>query len=288
MEELPVILTIAVQHGKTEDLIKLILEKDDISGVQVNEDVTSYVWTIDNKYYTANVNLYSLNSINFYKNNLKSVEAVVFYYDCISENFQDVLIDQLNEWISYVKNNNISVKILVFNNSTEKEIRKDTVEQWCIKNNFELVEIEQKQKDEQICVEFAENTGIKRVIEILHTHHWPNFVLKGHRHISNNINNFKAVDVDVNRANNKTHSAKDNKINNTNNSSNELQDNFEDELDDIDQLTTFYGNLKCFKRDFSALSDQERFSQAEKIVKAFWNAIHGDSDEFSESEDETK
>lgn len=37
------------------------------------------------------------------------------------------------------------------------------------------------------------------------------------------------------------------------------------------------------KKEISTLSGSEKLNQAEKVVKAFWKAVGGDSDEFSNS-----
>lgn len=51
----------------------------------------------------------------------------------------------------------------------------------------------------------------------------------------------------------------------------------------MEQVSTLFKDFHTMKRDISSLSNDEKFKQAEKVVKAFWRAMHGDSDEFSES-----
>lgn len=51
----------------------------------------------------------------------------------------------------------------------------------------------------------------------------------------------------------------------------------------MEQLSTLFKDLQTMKQDISSLPTDEKFKQAEKVVKTFWRAMHGDSDEFSES-----
>jgi hypothetical protein len=53
--------------------------------------------------------------------------------------------------------------------------------EWCIAHGFELVELspeEPEEEDEDLEDDFPESLGMKRVIEALKAHLWPNLVLK--------------------------------------------------------------------------------------------------------------
>lgn len=55
-----------------------------------------------------------------------------------------------------------------------------SVEEWCINNKYELVELEtETSKTQEEEAGFSERTGIERIIEILDAHEWPNLVMKG-------------------------------------------------------------------------------------------------------------
>lgn len=53
--------------------------------------------------------------------------------------------------------------------------------------------------------------------------------------------------------------------------------------ENMEQLNSLFKNLQSMKQQISSLSTSEKLDQAEKVVKAFWNAIDGDSNEFSDS-----
>lgn len=51
---------------------------------------------------------------------------------------------------------------------------------WCVQNGFELVELNPETEcDSDVEDDFPESVGIKRVIQALGAHLWPNMVLKG-------------------------------------------------------------------------------------------------------------
>jgi hypothetical protein len=55
-----------------------------------------------------------------------------------------------------------------------------SVQEWCVEQGFELVELnpelDLEWEEEQ---DFIETTGIKRVVQALHAHVWPNLHMKG-------------------------------------------------------------------------------------------------------------
>lgn len=55
-----------------------------------------------------------------------------------------------------------------------------SAQEWCVKEGFELVELEPEVDEEwEAEQDFIETNGIKRVIQALHAHIWPNLVMKG-------------------------------------------------------------------------------------------------------------
>lgn len=55
-----------------------------------------------------------------------------------------------------------------------------SVQEWCVEQGFELVELnpelDPEWEEEQ---DFIETTGIKRVVQAMHAHLWPNLHMKG-------------------------------------------------------------------------------------------------------------
>jgi hypothetical protein len=58
-----------------------------------------------------------------------------------------------------------------------------SVQEWCVEHGFELVELnpelDPEWEEEQ---DFIETTGIKRVVQAMHAHLWPNLRMKGEEH----------------------------------------------------------------------------------------------------------
>lgn len=52
-------------------------------------------------------------------------------------------------------------------------------QEWCVKKGFELVELDPEVDEYESEQDFFETTGIKRVIQALHAHVWPNLTMKG-------------------------------------------------------------------------------------------------------------
>ncbi len=52
---------------------------------------------------------------------------------------------------------------------------------WCIENEFELIELEaqEESEDEEVVDDFKESNGIVRIIQALQAHRWPDMRLKG-------------------------------------------------------------------------------------------------------------
>jgi hypothetical protein len=59
----------------------------------------------------------------------------------------------------------------------------NSVQRWCVENGFELVElnpeIESDEEEEMALPGLAPTTGIKRVMQALQSHLWPNMQMKG-------------------------------------------------------------------------------------------------------------
>ncbi|KAK7602879.1 hypothetical protein V9T40_006853 [Parthenolecanium corni] len=276
MDELPVILAVGINDSKPEYLIKSILESDGQSNSESIEDPSSYCWEISNKYYSAKVHFEVCSLADVNVSNLSSlIEAVIIYFDFVSETF----LNQLNQLNNTLKNTKPAVQLIVCS-SEVSESHKNCVEDWCIRNKYELVELKPKIDAEDCETDFEECYGIDRVKEILSSHQWPNLVMKGKS--SNAISESFSLLQNLEILENGTKSCEDGPSDYPND-----EFELEESLNDMEQLSTLFKDLQTMKQDISSLPTDEKFKQAEKVVKTFWRAMHGDSDEFSESDDET-
>lgn len=74
------------------------------------------------------------------------------------------------------------IKILVCKTAEETApVPKLTIQNWCIANGFELVEIDpldERSDDDDTEDDFIESKSVRRIMQALHAHPWPNLVLK--------------------------------------------------------------------------------------------------------------
>ncbi|XP_067666807.1 alpha- and gamma-adaptin-binding protein p34-like [Haliotis asinina] len=162
-----------------DEFVKLILGTENLPTAQhVTESVKAYDWHIDTKYYTADVNLCtSLSRTIGNQEFATSVQAFIVYFDPKQES----TFELVKAWMPYLEQIEPEILILVCNNSSHTDaVGRISAQQWCIDNGFELVELnpEVDNEDEDLEDDFVETTGIKRIIQALHAHTWPNLILK--------------------------------------------------------------------------------------------------------------
>lgn len=161
------------------EVIRRILSVEELpESVHVLEDVYSYPWHIDTKYYTADVLLCTTADRTIGdKSFAEAVQAFVIMFDSREKSN----LDQVSMWLPYLEELQPAVQILVCEECTEDdEVSHDTAIQWCLKNSFELVELSSRAVDSDDSDEddFKETVGIPRIIEALSCHSWPNLVMK--------------------------------------------------------------------------------------------------------------
>ncbi|XP_048736444.2 alpha- and gamma-adaptin-binding protein p34-like [Ostrea edulis] len=161
-------------------MIKDILEVDKLpdSNKEI-EDIVSFDWKIETKYYTAEIKLCSTTKRTVGTSEFaEGVQAVVIYFNAIQvENF-----DLVKAWLPYLKEISPAIQILVCKNIPQSQAaHRHTVQNWCLDNDFELVELDPEVKPDEDD-DFQETTGIKRITQALHAHMWPNMILKENQH----------------------------------------------------------------------------------------------------------
>ncbi|XP_065212046.1 alpha- and gamma-adaptin-binding protein p34-like [Planococcus citri] len=277
MTFLPSILVADIHGGKGEEIIKLITKTEEVGNSEVQSGSSCFKWQIDNKYYYADVNLCTSNPQTSFSEDFKDfVEAVILHFDADKR----IVIDDLNKWLSYLESFHISEKILLCRTCKElTEVEKDAVNDWCIKNEYELVELESPQTEDDSDISFPEAVGIDRVIEILHSHQWPNLIRKEKIVHESDLSNDEILEESAS----KTQTCENSNHSKSRHEDESLAD--EDEFENMEQLTLIFKNLRSMKNEISSLTTEQKLDQAEKVVKAFWNAVGGDADEFSDSDD---
>ncbi|CAH1389638.1 unnamed protein product [Nezara viridula] len=203
-----------------------------------------------------------------------SVQGVVLYFDSEQPNSLKVV----DEWLVLLKEYQPDIKILVCaqcKEKSEKGINKLQVQEFCLKEEFELVELDPVTDVDDECDsdDFPEATGIKRVCQALEAHIWPNLILKNRKEptcMANLLNGgvCRSTGLDFDAA-----------------SYIPGEDNIEPSLEDICdrenvEFCELFSQLASMKERASIMPSNERKAYAEQLVLAYWNALGGDEDQI--------
>ncbi|KAM4572808.1 alpha- and gamma-adaptin-binding protein p34 [Odontesthes bonariensis] len=296
-----VLVTSCDNEFKEVELIKQILNPEILPPPTKREEtVVWYPWTINNKYYTADVSLCAVPSTFQMSSEIaQSMQAFIAYFD---SKVKDGL-EKLHPWISVVEDLAPEVLILVCDRVCENGVTRHEAQQWCLAHAFELVELNpQELPDEDD--DFPESTGVKRIVQALNANVWSSVEMKdGHNQ------GFGLMSSLVASRHNNPRSCQDSPSPNlpaegTNEEASETENNTSadtqadsvvdamTDLDiqelanltagdaDVDNFERLFNKLKEMKDKASSLPHDQRKVHAEKVAKAFWMAIGGDDDEI--------
>lgn len=277
MEPSPGVLVVSSDNNMEPfSIVKMILEKEGLPITsQTLEGVDSYPWHISTKYYETDVTLYSLPKKMLLPQNLaEGVQAVIIFFDSLKNNGLEVV----ESWQSFLKDYEPDVSILLCNRCSATGVSKLSAQEWCVQNGFELVELDPEVDEEwEAEQDFVETTGIKRVVQALHAHVWPNLTLKQRKEPTSMSALLHGGE-----------SSGENDLLRLDTLPPELAEgNIEDRLDELlgcESETDFYqlfGELQTMKERMSTLPNDQRKACAEQVVLAFWRAIGGDADEVN-------
>ncbi|XP_064607868.1 alpha- and gamma-adaptin-binding protein p34-like [Liolophura sinensis] len=175
----PCVLIASCSQIKPKDLVKLVLGATELpQSDKVVEDIFAYKWHIENKYYTAEVRLCTTETRTIGNTAFAdSVQAFVVHFD--SKELSS--FERVQAWMPYVKELDPDIRMLICDTSSSTDaVDRLTAQKFCIQHSFELVELspEGTNSDSEEEDDFKETTGIKRVVQALHAHTWPNLVMK--------------------------------------------------------------------------------------------------------------
>ena len=269
----PSVLFASCANDPPSNLIKLMLgELPDAN--EYEKEIVCYPWHVSTKYYEADIHLCAMKSkVVSSPGFANSVQGVVLYFD-------NELPDSLrlvNEWLVLLKEYQPEIKILVCrqcSDESETGINKREIQEWCIKEEFELVELD-PEKDEECELEqdFPEAIGIKRVRQALEAHVWPNLILKDRKEPTSMSGLLHGGTCKSTESNYESVSYTPG------------EDNVEPSLEEIfgKQNVNFcelFGQLASMKERASSMPSDERKAFAEQLVLAYWNALGGDEDQI--------
>ncbi|KAM4676257.1 alpha- and gamma-adaptin-binding protein p34-like [Discoglossus pictus] len=301
-----VVLTSCASGFDEEQLVKLcaeIIGTDKSPAPLLGSDgVKKYPWRIDNKYYTADVNICIVPSTSQVTAQIaETVDAFVVYFDSTEKSG----LEKVSAWLPLLEDWLLNVLILVCDRASETGVSRQTAQEWCIQHCFELVELNPEELPDEDD-DFPESTGVARIVQALNANVWSNVEMKaepsfgifsslaGVNHSSDTSENLQGEVSPPSKeaAENAGEQGRDG----VSESLSDTQvDTIVDPLLDLDirelaSLTSSDGDLENFSRLFTKLQEmkdkaaslphEQRKLHAEKVAKAFWMAIGGDRDEI--------
>ncbi|XP_016143328.1 alpha- and gamma-adaptin-binding protein p34-like [Sinocyclocheilus grahami] len=299
---LPCILVTSCDSSfKEGELIRQILGSESLpQATKIEERVSWYPWTINNKYYTANVSLCVVSSpFDMNTEVARSMQAFIVYFDSKTKNG----LNSVNSWLSVVEDLAPEVLILVCDHARDSGVSKQEAQQWCLAHAFELVELNpQDLPDEDD--DFPESTGVKRIVQALNANVWSSVEMKDEHSqgfglmsslVASHHNNPRPSQETLSSHSPSNSTDEGTESQRAENNQNNAVDTAVDPMIDIDiqelaNLTAGDADVENFERLFtklkemkdkaSSLPHDQRKVHAEKVAKAFWMAIGGDQDEI--------
>lgn len=294
-----VLITSTDDTFKEQELVQQILNSNALPEPMKRDNaVVWYPWTINNKYYTADVSLCAVpNTFHMSLEIFQSTQAFIAYFN---SSVKDGL-EKLQPWISIIEEIAPEVLIVVCDKVCENGVTRHEAQQWCLSHSFELVELNpQDLPDEDD--DFPESTGVKRIVQALNANVWSNVEMKNGNNqglglmsslVAGRHNNPRSsaepTQLDLETVDGEEH--EQNASEDSGTQENSVVDAMTD-LDiqeladltagnaDVDNFERLFTKLKEMKDKASSLPHDQRKVHAERVAKAFWMAIGGDNDEI--------
>lgn len=242
-----------------------------------NSTLSEHDWSIENKYYTAELRLVLAKDSKPTSTQVfdvaKAVEAVIIAF----EGSDETSFLSATEWGKLFKERDeVEIKILLAEESAQERqelnLTRDKVTDWCLKNSFEFVESAPTETGSEEDA-FAEKYGIERVREALDAHMWPN--------MKRNLNDSKTKEGAHSKTENL--SAKESEY-----QKDDVGENADEDVSAVngneaglESFEELFGRMQDMKVHAQSLPDEERKKYAEKVTLEFWRAMGLDEDEIS-------
>ncbi|VVC32784.1 Hypothetical protein CINCED_3A023126 [Cinara cedri] len=264
MNKFPCVLIYSCSDDDPLKTIKLIRDEENIQVSNYEGNILSNCWTIDCKYYTADINLCTSNNLNELSEQfIHNVNAIIILFNIEKSN----MIEIMDKCLPVVKQSQAEVLILLSEKKIDEmstNVNSNTIFEWCRKNNFELIVLDE-------IADEMDTTGIERVRQALYAHHWPN--LKAKCQITHPSTKAVIEDTVINSQ-----------------LSGELSDLKMDTEQDTDLFSEMFevdndffktiDKVRKLKEKISAMPDEERKDAAEKALTESWKAFFGEDVDF--------
>ncbi|KAJ8248710.1 hypothetical protein GJAV_G00226890 [Gymnothorax javanicus] len=298
-----VLITSCDPDFKEEELIKQILGVPSLPEPSEQQGaVCWYPWTINNKYYTAEVSLCVVPStFQMTREIAQSMQAFIVYFDSAVTGG----LDRVSSWLPIVEDLAPEVLILVCDRVCDSGVCRQEAQQWCLAHAFELVELNPEDLPDEDD-DFPESTGVKRIVQALNANVWSSVEMKDEHNqgfgLMSSLVASRHNNPRPSQASASSHLPVEGSIAGTGAERNETAVNGDTQgesrvdpstdmdIQELASLTTGDADVENFERLFtklkemkdkaSSLPHEQRKVHAEKVAKAFWMAIGGDQDEI--------
>ncbi|XP_042911618.1 alpha- and gamma-adaptin-binding protein p34 isoform X2 [Parasteatoda tepidariorum] len=318
-----VVISCDPQNEPAQNIIFRILGKEAEPSATNFSNIKGYLWNVETKYYTAEVFLYAIEQQEKLEPKFcESVKAIIFYIDSTeTTSFNDV-----KNWMPYLQEMEANVQLLICNNSHEESKGRKSVLNWCVQNQFELVELNSS-ADEEDDFTADDAKGFDRVIQSLQSHLWANLNMKDEKLQIKSTDNGDSKDTSDEKLQIKGTDNGDSKeisgpqekdssdIGDASTASNVVDSTVKkeskksstkvkvenDDLDLDEQLLSdvlsgedpggesfeaLFDKFASMKDRAAGLNGEDRKKYAEKVAIAFWRAMGGDEDEIEGLDDD--
>jgi len=287
-------------------------------------------WTIDNKYYTAQVHVVVVpspllpgtpNPVLDAENGLADrVEAIIL---CCGgggdgKKLSKASFNLVKHWLPFVDRCAPPVRIAVcegFDEEEEAEVERgeDCIKfaeaiEWCIENQFELVQFEGEEEEDDdeedddeeeddddsesfgVGKPFASGEfGVPRILAALNAHMWSNLTMKGTKLIAKESSKEEEGTVESVQSVTKEEKTKESTTAVEEDKLEAMFGDFElsgDGADDEESFEQLFNKMANLKSQSQNLQFEDRKAFAEQVTMAFWRAIGGDEDELQGLDDD--
>lgn len=262
-------LIVSCCDDSTDGLVKEIVDSPSVSPVDVSQGVQAFPWAFETKYYTATIYLHTTStSVDEYDDSAENIHGLIVLFN---PNQKDTL-ELADKWIEKC---HCDVMLLVCGRcpsaAEPQGLSRQQVLEWCVERSCELIETQPSEEDDE-----EDTTGVRRIIEALHAHPWPQLEMKGEvpgpSRSGNQHSRLSAGDGGEASADLKLFSEA-------------MATDGEDA-----SFEELFAKFKDMKVQADKLSGEERKKFAEKVAIQFWRAFGGEEDEICglSSEDEAE
>ncbi|XP_064390829.1 alpha- and gamma-adaptin-binding protein p34-like [Halichondria panicea] len=277
---------IQLLHSLVEELTGEKLSSQDV-------EKGSVCWRVDNKYYTAEIELFIVPSSKKLSKK-REYQALIFLCDL---DCADVLETLESSWTKIKQHDESDVRVVMGVATSDTP----TVEvlKWCVCEGMELVEWERGENPQPQDTDSddglpPEAMGVARLSETLQAHMWPNITMKGRDPTAtsqtqsgaaqpaagNDMNDLTKLEAKATASASKEEEVR-NRVDELLLTDDQLSALKDSEDPGGEKFEDLFSRFSQMKQHAESLPHEERKVYAERVAMAFWDAIGGDKEELA-------